>query len=157
MKRKKLNILDIFIIAIVLLIVIVMLVVFKGSGDTSKAETKKISYTVMAENVSGDIQSLITVGENIYNSSNYDYLGVLKSARIESQMGYNYNIVTGKYDKYEVPDKYCVYLEIEGNGLETDTNITVEGTEIKVGKFINVKGKGYAFGSYVVDISVLED
>ncbi len=157
MKGKKFNILDIFIVAIILLSAVVVLVVFKGSSDTNEAETKKVSYTVMAENVSGDVQGLITVGEKIYNSSNYDYLGVLKSVKIESQMGYNYNIVTGKYDKYEVPDKYCVYLEIEGNGLETDTNITVEGTEIKVGKFINVKGKGYAFGSYIVDISLLKD
>lgn len=157
MKGKKFNILDIFILIIVLIVAVSAVILLKGSSDTSKAETKKISYTIMAENVSGDVQSLITVGEKIYNSSNYDYLGVLKSVKIESQMGYNYNIVTGKYDKYEVPDKYCVYLEIEGNGLETDTNITVESTEIKVGKFINVKGKGYAFGSYIVDISLLKD
>lgn len=157
MKGKKFNILDIFILIIVLIVAVSAVILLKGSSDTSKAETKKISYTIMAENVSGDVQSLITVGEKIYNSSNYDYLGFLKSVKIESQMGYNYNIVTGKYDKYEVPDKYCVYLEIEGNGLETDTNITVEGTEIKVGKFINVKGKGYAFGSYIVDISLLKD
>ena len=157
MKNKKFNILDILILIIVILVFILAFIFFKGDKGENGASLKKISYTVMAENVSGDVEKFITEGEKIYNSSNYDYLGVLKSFKIVPQQAYNYNIVTGEYEKYEVPDKYCVYMEIEGNGNETVKEITVEGTLVKVGKYINVKGKGYAFGGYMVDISLLEN
>ena len=43
-------------------------------------------------------------------------------------------------------------MEIEGSGTETDQDITVEGNVVKVGKEQNVKGKGYAFKGYIVEV-----
>ena len=45
-----------------------------------------------------------------------------------------------------------IYVTIEGNGTETEKDITVEGTTVKVGMELNVKGKGYAFKGIVVEV-----
>ena len=63
-----------------------------------------------------------------------------------------FNRNTGKYEKVPVDGYSNIYVTIEGNGTETEKDITVEGTTVKVGMELNVKGKGYAFKGIVVEV-----
>ena len=45
-----------------------------------------------------------------------------------------------------------IYVTIEGPGTETEKDITVNGTTVKTGMELNVKGKGYAFKGNVVEV-----
>ncbi|MEI3523386.1 MAG: DUF4330 domain-containing protein [Anaerotignum sp.] len=63
-----------------------------------------------------------------------------------------FNRTTNKYEMLPIPGYCNIYVEIEGSGTETDQDITVEDNVVKVGKEQNVKGKGYAFKGYIVEV-----
>ena len=149
MKSRKLfgvfNIVDIILILMVIAVGIVGAKMFLGGSseaDTA-ATTKTYSYMVMGQEV---------VGGNAYNSSTSAYLGVVKDVQVEDFTETVFNKATGKYEKVPVENYDNIYVTIEGNGTETEKDITVEGTTVKVGMELNVKGKGYAFKGIVVEV-----
>ena len=91
-------------------------------------------------------------GGNAYESSTSTYLGTVKDVKTEPFTETMFNRTTGKYEKVPVDGYSNIYLTIEGNGTETEKDITVEGTTVKVGMELNVKGKGYAFKGIVVEV-----
>ena len=133
MKRNKLfgifNIVDILLILIVIIVGIVggrMLLGGRGAAE-SGADTKTYSYVVMGEEVVAETANFPVVGGNAYESSTSTYLGTVKDVKTA--------------------------LEHETCSIEdTEKDITVEGTTVKVGMELNVKGKGYAFKGIVVEV-----
>nr|WP_294680941.1 DUF4330 domain-containing protein [uncultured Anaerotignum sp.] len=158
MKSKKVfgifNIVDILLILIVIVGGIVgakMLLGSRGGADTT-AKTKTYSYVVMGEEVVAETANFPVVGGNAYESSTTTYLGVVKDVKTEPFTETIFNRAAGKYEKAAVDGYSNIYLTIEGNGTETEKDITVEGTTVKVGMELNVKGKGYAFKGIVVEV-----
>ena len=158
MKRNKLfgifNIVDILLILIVIIVGIVggrMLLGGRGAAE-SGADTKTYSYVVMGEEVVAETANFPVVGGNAYESSTSTYLGTVKDVKTEPFTETMFNRTTGKYEKVPVDGYSNIYVTIEGNGKETEKDITVEGTTVKVGMELNVKGKGYAFKGIVVEV-----
>ena len=148
MKRNKLfgifNIVDILLILIVIIVGIVggrMLLGGRGAAE-SGADTKTYSYVVMGEEVVAETANFPVVGGNAYESSTSTYLGTVKDVKTEPFTETMFNRTTGKYEKVPVDGYSNIYVTIEGNGTETEKDITVEGTTVKVGMELNVKGKG---------------
>ena len=161
MKRNKLfgifNIVDILLILIVIIVGIVggrMLLGGRGAAE-SGADTKTYSYVVMGEEVVAETANFPVVGGNAYESSTSTYLGTVKDVKTEPFTETMFNRTTGKYEKVPVDGYSNIYVTIEGNGTETEKDITVEGTTVKVGMELNVKGKGYAFKGIVVEVVVV--
>lgn len=158
MKSKKLfgifNIVDIILILLVIVVGIVGAKMFLGGNDgaDTTAETKIYSYVVMGQEVLDETGNFPVVGGNAYNSSTSTYLGVVKDVTVEPFTETMFNRATGKYEKVPVENYDNIYVTIEGNGTETEKDITVEGTTVKVGMELNVKGKGYAFKGIVVEV-----
>lgn len=158
MKSKKLfgifNIVDIILILLVIVVGIVGAKMFLGGSNDSAAtaETKTYSYVVMGQEVVEETANFPVVGGNAYNSSSSAYLGVVKDVKVEPFTETMFNRTTGEYEKVPVDGYSDIYVTIEGNGTETEKDITVEGTTVKVGMELNVKGKGYAFKGIVVEV-----
>ena len=76
----------------------------------------------------------------------------MKDVKTEPFTETMFNRTTGKYEKVPVDGYSNIYVTIEGSGTETEKDITVEGTTVKVGMELNVKGKGYAFKGIVVEV-----
>ena len=91
-------------------------------------------------------------GSKVFDSTSSAYLGTVKSSWSEPFREVNFNRTTNKYEMLPVPGYCNIYVEIEGSGTETDQDIAVEGNVVKVGKEQNVKGKGYAFKGYIVEV-----
>lgn len=158
MKNRKLfgifNIVDIILILLVIIAGIIGAKMFLGGGsqvDTT-AETKTYSYVVMGKEVVEETANFPVVGGNAYESSTSAYLGVVTDVKAEPFTETMFNRTTGKYEKVPVDGYSDIYLTIEGNGTETEKDITVEGTTVKVGMELNVKGKGYAFKGIVMEV-----
>lgn len=156
MKNKKLfgifNIVDILLILIVIIIGIIGGRMLLGGGNTAQTDAKTYSYVVMGEEVVAETADFPVVGGNAYNSSTSAYLGVVQDVKTEPFTETMFNRMTGKYEKVSVDGYSNIYVTIEGNGTETEKDITVEGTTVKVGMELNVKGKGYAFKGIVVEV-----
>lgn len=155
-KSKKLfgilNIVDIILIAAVLVVGIIGAKLFLGGSTEQAADTKPYTYVVMGQEVLEETAGLVEIGGNAYNSSTSVYLGQVTDVASEPHCEVIYDRASGTYKKAPIP-AYCdLSLTITGNGTETERDIIVEGTTVKVGMELNVKGKGYAFKGYVVDV-----
>lgn len=158
MKSKKVfgvfNIVDIILILMVIAAGIVGAKMFLGgSSDADTAvTTKTYSYVVMGQEVLEETADFPVVGGNAYNSSTSAYLGTVKEVATEQFTETVYDKATSKYHKVPVEGYSNIYVTIEGPGTETEKDITVNGTTVKTGMELNVKGKGYAFKGIVVEV-----
>ena len=158
MKSKKLfgvfNIVDIILILVVIAVAAVGAKMFLGGGSSTEtaAETKTYSYVVMGQEVLDETAEFPVVGGNAYNSSTSAYLGTVKEVATEEFTETVYDKETSKFHKIPVVGYSDIYVTIEGPGSETEKDITVNGTTVKTGMELNVKGKGYAFKGVVVEV-----
>lgn len=148
------NIVDILLIMLLLVAAIVGGKMFLGGkgGETGGAAAKTYSYVVMGEEVLEETANFPVIGGNAYNSSTTAYLGTVKEVKTEPYTELFYNRNTGKYERIPAKGYSNIFLTIEGKGTETEKDIAVEGTVVKVGMELNVKGKGYAFKGIVVEV-----
>ncbi len=153
-KRKKLfgvfNIVDILLI--VLLGAVIGWKLLAGKGQAEQAAGKVYSYVVMGPEVLDETAEFPVVGGNAYNSSTSVYLGTVQDFRTEPYTETVYDEQEEAFRKVPVEGYSTIYLTIAGQGTETERDITVEGTTVKVGMELNVKGKGYAFKGIVVEV-----
>ena len=158
MKSRKLfgvfNIVDIILILVVIAVAAVGAKMFLGGGSSTEtaAETKTYSYVVMGQEVLDETAEFPVVGGNAYNSSTSAYLGTVKEVATEEFTETVYDKETSKFHKIPVEGYSNIYVTIEGSGSETEKDITVNGTTVKTGMELNVKGKGYAFKGVVVEV-----
>ena len=158
MKSKKLfgvfNIVDILLILVVIAVAAVGAKMFLGGGSSNDtaAETKTYSYVVMGQEVLDETADFPVVGGNAFNSSTSAYLGTVKEVATEQFTETVYDKATSKFHKVPVEGYSNIYVTIEGPGTETEKDITVNGTTVKTGMELNVKGKGYAFKCIVVEV-----
>ena len=158
MKSRKLfgvfNIVDIILILVVIAVAAVGAKMFLGGGSSAEttAETKTYSYVVMGQEVLDETAEFPVVGGNAYNSSTSAYLGTVKEVATEEFTETVYDKETSKFHKIPVEGYSDIYVTIEGPGSETEKDITVNGTTVKTGMELNVKGKGYAFKGVVVEV-----
>lgn len=158
MKNRKLfgvfNIVDMILILAVIAVGAVGAMLFLGGGSSAETTTaaKTYSYVVMGQEVLEETADFPVVGGNAFNSSTSVYLGTVKEVATEPFTETVYDKETGKFHKLPV-EGYCnIYVTIEGPGTETERDITVNGTTVKTGMELNVKGKGYAFKGIVVEV-----
>lgn len=155
-KSKKLfgifNIVDILLILLLIAAGGIGAKLFLGGGTEQAAEQKSYSYVVLGQEVLEETADFPVIGGNAYNSSTGVYLGQVTKVESEPHTETIYHAASGSYQKVSVPEYCDLSLTITGNGTETERDIIVEGTTVKVGKELNVKGKGYAFKGYIVEV-----
>ena len=134
------NGLDILIILVLLAAVAFGVYWVAGGKNNGGAAAETKTYTYVVE------------GRQVFDSTSSAYLGTVKSCWTEPFREVNFNRTTNKYEMLPIPGYCNIYVEIEGSGTETDQDITVEDNVVKVGKEQNVKGKGYAFKGYIVEV-----
>lgn len=156
MKKIKFNIVDLLILLIVVIILIFGYKLIKSSDNklnTQESQEKQISYNVLSTGNLQDATRFPKIGDKAYDSVTQEYIGEISNISVENHYGYFYSQNLGEYVKEEIPNTYDMKITISGNGYETDTDIIVENQNIKVGKLINVKSKGYVFVTYVIEIN----
>ena len=153
--RKRLsNIVDIIIILLVIAAGIVGAKLFLGGGaqEMAAANTKTYSYVVKGHGVVEETVNFPKIGGKAFNSSTSAYLGTVTEVTSEPYTETMYNRETETYDKVPVTGYSNISVTIEGSGTETEKDIIVEGTVVKVGSLLNVKGKGYAFSGVIMEV-----
>lgn len=155
-KRKKLfgvfNIVDVLLIVIVLVGAVIGWKLLAGKRQAEQTVGKVYSYVVMGPEVLDETADFPVVGGKAYNSSTSVYLGTVEDFKTEPYTETLYDEQEGAFRKVPVEGYSTIYLTIAGQGTETERDITVEGTTVKVGMELNVKGKGYAFKGIVVEV-----
>ena len=145
------NIIDLSILLIILMLAGFALIRVSALNK-EKAKMTRIEYDVeLRENVK-DFSFMINKGDEIRDSINGDYLGKVLKKEVKPSTEIIENYEEGKFVEVEIPSLYDVIVTIEANGKVTESEILAEGREIKIGRLMYIKGKGYAGGGYILAI-----
>lgn len=157
-KSKKLfgifNIVDMLIIVLLIIAGILGWKFFFSDKNQGQGvgNLKTYTYVVEGQEVIGETDEFPTVGADAFNSSNSTYLGKIEEVTSAEYMEIIFDTKTAEFKKVPVDGYESIQLTISGNGTEDEKDITVEGTTVKVGMELNVKGKGFAFKGIVVEV-----
>lgn len=154
-EKKRFGALDAVIILLVLAAAAVVVLYFNLSGGGTAVE---VEYTVEFKAVRKTFEGMPQVGDKVYDSVKGYYLGVVTDVWYEESTYYTWNHYEQQYETAVAPNEIDCFLKILSNGLENDDVITVgsDNTDVRVGKLMFVKGKGYANSGYIVGLTTKE-
>ena len=151
MKKNKFTFVDFFIVVAVLAVAVVAFLVLK-SGNSNNGELSKVNFTMLATRQDEGISELIKPGDDVIISFSEEVHATVVEAYEKDRVEYYFNNFTGKYVSGKVPGKSDVYVKLTANAKVSDTAITVDGLDIRVGDEMPVSGKGYVAKGYVVEV-----
>lgn len=127
---KKLNILDLFII-----LIIICAVVFAGIKFSSATHSKfisgddKITYIIKVKAIRQQSAEAFHQGDGIYDKLTDEKIGTIKSIKIEQSKEY-VNLANGSLsEQKDIPDKYDALLTVECNGKISDDGYYLNGNQ----------------------------
>ncbi|SHH48533.1 DUF4330 domain-containing protein [Tepidibacter thalassicus] len=151
MKGKKINIIDISIILLVLLVAVGGYKIISSKNNQNQYENK-VYYDVEFKLKDKNLFDYININDTVKDSKTGSYLGKIVDKKIIKSTKITENKEQGRFEKTVIPDKYDILLTVEANGIIGENNIIAEGTEIRVGKLMYIKGKGYASKGFITGI-----
>ncbi len=150
----RFNILDLLIIvAIIVLIGGVYIKFFTGQSKAA-VQTTKVRYDIEVRNINKDFLDAIQPGDPIRDSVKGNNLGRVLDKAVYPASTINMDIESGRFVKEMVPDLFDVMISIEADAVVTPRDILVDGSDIRVGKKLFVKGKGYANTCFVMRVGL---
>lgn len=149
----KFNVVDLFIILVVIGTIGVFLVTVLSSDG--KADTLAIEYTVRFENVSEALADNIRIGDSVYESSSRTLIGIVTAVDNSSHYTvYEYDNEKRAVVPIEYPDKYNLKVMVSADAVfEEDEGYSVDGIRIAVGAGLNLRFANYVGNAYCVEIS----
>lgn len=163
MKKAKFNVMDCLIVIGVVLCLFGGLYIFGNLKETSSkgADTAKMRYTVeftKRDKTAAEMFSAAAErGDICFVSEKERAEATLIDAKCTPAKMLTTNLETGETFWAEIPDSYDIVVTLESNGHETETTVTAgEGTNLKIGEEISVKGKGYAGYGFITSLEVID-
>ena len=155
--RRRFNIFDVVIIALVLAVLAAALLLRDSStGQDAARDTTPIRYTVELAKAPADMAEHMTIGSDVYRATDSAYLGKVAEVRRIPHVENEYSPALGKFVRVDYRESCDIYLTIEGEGYSTARDIIVESAAPKVCGEFSVKGKGYARIGYVCGIDPMD-
>lgn len=151
-KIKKINVLDIFIILIVVIACILGYSFIKKDEVVINDNIQKVVYKIRTNESLPQMYEMIEENTTLYDSLKNYNIGTIISKEYEKTTRYGVNQEERKVVPTIVDDKIDVILTVEANATVTDKKITVGDYELKVGNEAYIRGKGYAAAGYIISI-----
>lgn len=151
-KMKRVNVLDIFIILLVLIVCVFGYSYVKKDNAIITPNTEKIIYTIKTTNSSMNAYNLIQENTVIYDGAKNYNIGKIVKKEYEPTIVYGVDEKNKEVVVTEKAKEIDILITIEADAIMTDRSIFVGDYEIKIGKEAYVKGKGYAGAGYIVSI-----
>ena len=151
MKKIKFNILDLFVILVV--VAAVVLGALYLGGGRGRANDVWVYFTVEVEGRIKGFHEIITVGDSVKDAiRNYD-MGSVHSMRVRESKNWLINEQTREYFEFVYEDEEVVEVTIRARARETQDSVTLTsgGGDIKIGKRMTLEGKGYALQGFIMD------
>ncbi len=153
--KVKFNAMDL-VIVLVLAAVLVAGVLFLGGGsDGELAETKTVQLVIELTDKDDTFINLPQVGDTAMIGVKEKMETVVTNVEILPATKRAENIVDGWSGSSELPGRYDVRITMEGQGIETNETVTVNGVAARVGEEAFVKSKNWAGAGFFVGVNTL--
>lgn len=148
---KKIGIIDIIIVLIIIGGIIFLINPYRSRVNEGSKATP-IVFTFETLDVGEEFINQLEIGKDVYNSSKNYYLGKIKDFRVKPYREEFEDTEKGEIRLVEIPNRYCVEIDIEANAVIENDVIKVDREEIRVGSYLPIKGKSFASYGYIIGI-----
>ncbi len=158
-KKAKFNGMDLFIILVVVAVVAAgayLLFGREGGGNVMYSQNVLVRTVIELDVEDKEFADLIKVGDTVAIGEKEKMMTTVESVEALPAAANGYDIVGGRVIRAEIPDKYDVQITLVGDGVETDKDVQISGTAIRVGEKAVVSSKNFAGEGYVVGLETEE-
>lgn len=154
MAKRKLNILDAFIIVVVLAVICLFAFKFMGSDRITKAgEYKEVEYVIKVQSLRDFTAEAILKEGAIQYEEDGAAAGEIISKEVLPAEG-ELRLVTGETKTVTVPDRYDVYVTVKSEGVQKDNGFYLYGkTAVNIGNNKMYKCGHVVFSGTVIEIN----
>ena len=149
---KKWTVIDTLIVVAVVAVIAGAAAMF-GSKLFDKSTKKNVEFTIMIDDKEKGLSDTMSVGDKVTLSLTEKDGGTIKDIRSETSKVMVYDGINGVYRNETNEEHEDIYVTVTADCNINDKAIKTGGTDIKVGKEIPVRGKGYATLGFVIEIN----
>ncbi len=145
----KLNLLDLFLILVLVAVIAVACMLF--SGDTSSSDTVPVVYTLEIQNEDATYFDHVVIGENVKSGVTGTPMGTIVGFHKEPA-----KVITQTDDELVLakPEgRYDGYLEIEADAAAAYPDLSLDGDPLKIGTSLALRSESLAMHGYVVGLA----
>lgn len=153
-KKHRFTIFDaifMVLIAAVLALAAYMLIV---SPAKDKGTPHQLEFVVEMPTTTYDISELVKVGDKV-SLLGKDSATVTK-VEAKAARKLVLDSISGKYKYSIVPEKFDVLVTLTGDAVETEREIAIGSTPIRIGSTMSVEGRGYSINGAVIDMELTD-
>lgn len=149
----RINVIDLLLILIVLGALAFVGVKFLGKDNIPiiAADKKTTTVTLFANAVHPFVVDKIKVGDVLRLTSNSAVFGKIVDIRKDKATSV-VSTADGKFVNSEIPDKYLLYIDIEGEATSSGGSLSIGGQTLLVGDSLSVKGANYTLKGLISDL-----
>ena len=151
-KKVRFTVIDALIIIFVIAAGAFAVFKFMPARMSSQGGKTKAVFTVMISQKEKDFADAISIGDTVSISNKEKDTGTVVAVESQPAESLQFNSIDGDYKMQTSPDKYDVFVTIEGEASEDEKLVSVGTTPVKVGLEMPVRGKGYASMGFVVGL-----
>ncbi len=157
-KKIKFNGMDLFIILVIVVVALAgsYLLFGREGGGVVSSQNVLVRTVVELDVADKEFADLIKVGDTVAIGEKDKMMTTVESVDAIPAAANGYDIVNGRVIMAEIPDKYDVQITLIGDGAETDKDVQISGTAIRVGQKVVVSSKNFAGEGYVVGLETEE-
>lgn len=157
--KIKFNWIDALIILLVICIaaVGVYFVAFRSDSEgTAGMADKNVKAELIFEVAqTGDFFiDLPKAGDSVLLGEKGKMPATVTDVRVEGAKAVGYDKLNGAAYWADVPDSYDVFITMEADAVDTEKDITIDGTPIKVGQRVAAASKNWAAYGYMLGVDV---
>ncbi len=159
-RRGKFNIVDFFLLLIVLAIVaaVVIYLIPGASKRLTATDETGITFTIEFRGVDSAFVTNIKNGETVYDSNKNYKLGNVKSVENYAYTELVYNEETGVSEMKEIPELKNLVVTVTANAIYTDgEGYSINGDRIAVGRQYNISFPHFSGSAYCIELSAVSD
>ena len=154
-QKKKFNFFDFLICALIAVVLLVVAYFLISSPKEQVQSNQSLDFVVEVPTTTLDVLSLANVGDIVTLSGKTEV--TIKSIDSSAAQLLTLNQTTGEYKNTTVPEKFDICVTLTGNATETDKDISIGNTPIKVGTRMSIEGRGYSMNGTVIDMTLFDE
>lgn len=153
--RFKFNVMDVIIVLVLLAAVGAGVLLLGGGSHEGSSETRTIELQVELAKQEEAFTKLPKVGDKADIGVKEKMNVTVTKVEVKPAMTTGEDILSGTCPLVEIPERYDVLITLEGEGVETDASVKLNGVAARVGDEAVIKSKNWAGVGIFLGVEVL--
>lgn len=152
-KKHRFTVFDVLFAVLIVAVAAFAAYTLVVSPMKDKGTARQLEFVVEMPVTTYDISELVKVGDKV------SLLGKDKATvtKVEAKAARKLVLdsLSGEYKYSIVPEKFDIDVTLTGQAIETDQQIAIGNTPIRIGATMSVEGRGYSINGSVIDMKMI--